>query len=255
MSNVRLVSISHPVGIDGVTTAEEFIAYAARVSNPSNQINSETAPRLLKYLVKNKHWSPFEMVSLTLEIKTTRDIGRQILRHRSFSFQEFSQRYAAVNDAFEFRETRLQDQKNRQNSIESSDRVLDDIWKEAQETVQTVCRNAYDLALKNGIAKEQARVVLPEGMTKSTMYMAGTLRSWIHYCELRMANGTQKEHRQIALDSWGIILGQFPSLSAILEDDVKAGEKKAAPSYNDTVYKMPLNYSGVDFRIVSGDTN
>lgn len=227
MSEVKLSAISYPVGIEGVTTAEEFIAYAARVSNPANQMNTETAPRLLKYLVKNKHWSPFEMVSLTLEIKTTRDIGRQILRHRSFSFQEFSQRYAEVNDAFEFRETRLQDQKNRQNSITTNDRVLDDIWKEAQDTVQTVCRNAYDLALKNGIAKEQARVVLPEGMTKSTMYMAGSLRSWIHYCELRMGNGTQKEHRDIAVAAWNIILTHFPSLSEILTQSEP--EVKVAP--------------------------
>jgi thymidylate synthase (FAD) len=214
---VKLSAISFPVGIDGVRTAEEFIAYAARVSNPSNQINSETAPKLLKYLVKHKHWSPFEMVSLTLEIKTTRDIGRQILRHRSFSFQEFSQRYAEVNDSFEFRETRLQDQKNRQNSIETSDTFLDEAWKDAQVAVQVACRNAYELALKNGIAKEQARVVLPEGMTKSTMYMAGSLRSWIHYCELRRSNGTQKEHREIAIDAWNIILEQFPSLSEVLD--------------------------------------
>jgi thymidylate synthase (FAD) len=227
MSEVKLAAMSYPVGIEGVNSAEEFIAYAARVSNPANQMNTVTASKLLKYLVKNKHWSPFEMVSLTLEIKTTRDIGRQILRHRSFSFQEFSQRYAEVNDSFEFRETRLQDQKNRQNSIETKDQTLDDIWKDAQEQVQRVCRKAYDVALQNGIAKEQARVVLPEGMTKSTMYMAGSLRSWIHYCELRMGNGTQKEHRDIAIAAWNIILTHFPSLSEVLSDETP--EIKVAP--------------------------
>ncbi len=218
MSSVKLVSISKPIGIDGVNTAEEFIAYAARVSNPGNQINNETAPKLLKYLAKHSHWSPFEMVSITLEIKTTRDIGRQILRHRSFSFQEFSQRYAAVTDQFENREARLQDQKNRQNSITiDPESKLHSAWEAMQKDVQQICGAHYKNALEMGIAKEQARALLPEGMTMSTMYMAGTLRSWIHYCELRCSNGTQKEHMDIANQAWKIILNEFPSLSEVLD--------------------------------------
>lgn len=215
MSNVKLIAITKPC-IDGVNTAEEFIAYCARVSNPSNQINNETAPKLLKYLATNKHWSPFEQVSLTVEIKTTRDIGRQILRHRSFTFQEFSQRYAAVTESFEFREARLQDQKNRQNSIKTEDEKLSSAWNKMQLDVQQIIRSHYDNALQMGIAKEQARALLPEGMTKSTMYMTGTLRSFIHYCELRCANGTQLEHQEIANKIWEIILKEFPSLDHIL---------------------------------------
>lgn len=216
MSEVKLVAISVP-RIEGISTAEEFIAYAARVSNPGNQINNETAPKLLSYLVKHSHWSPFEMVSICLEIKTTRDIGRQILRHRSFSFQEFSQRYAAVTDGFEFREARLQDQKNRQNSIAVDDVELEKQWARKQFGVQDYAREAYQWALDNGIAKEQARAVLPEGMTCSTMYMNGTLRSWIHYCNLRCSHGTQKEHMQIAQEAWKLIIKEFPSLEGILE--------------------------------------
>lgn len=216
MSEVKLVAVTQP-RIEGVNTAEEFVAYCARVSNPSNQINSETAPKLLKYLAKHKHWSPFEMVSLTVSISTTRDIGRQILRHRSFSFSEFSQRYAVVQDQFEMRECRTQDTKNRQNSNSTDDEVLKQIWDTAQETVASVCKNAYDLAIEKGIAKEQARALLPEGMTKSTMYMTGSLRSFIHYCELRAANGTQKEHQVIAKDIWKLIVEEFPSLVSILE--------------------------------------
>jgi thymidylate synthase (FAD) len=219
MSEVKLVAITHPVGIEGVNTAEQFIAYAARVSNPGNQINNSTAPKLLKYLAKHSHWSPFEMVSLTLEIKTTRDIGRQILRHRSFSFQEFSQRYAAVTDQFETREARLQDQKNRQNSITiDPDSKMHAAWEAMQKDVQQICGSHYKNALEMGIAKEQARVLLPEGMTQSTMYMAGTLRSWLHYCDLRRSNGTQKEHMDIADKAWKVILAEFPSLEEVLTD-------------------------------------
>lgn len=215
MSEVKIVAVTVP-RIEGISTAEEFIAYAARVSNPGNQINNETAPKLLRYLAKHSHWSPFEMVSVCMEIKTTRDIGRQILRHRSFSFQEFSQRYAIVADQLEFREARLQDEKNRQNSIETDDATIHSAWKTAQEEVAKVAQDAYDWALKRGIAKEQARAVLPEGMTRSTMYMNGTLRSWIHYCGLRGSHGTQKEHMEIAKQAWELILVEFPSLSEIL---------------------------------------
>lgn len=215
MSEVKLVAVTVP-RVEGITTAEEFIAYAARVSNPGNQINNETAPKLLKYLAKHSHWSPFEMVSVCMEIKTTRDIGRQILRHRSFSFQEFSQRYAEVNDSFEYRDARLQDHKNRQNSIQTDDTKLAAAWQEIQQNVQDICGTHYRNALQLGIAKEQARAILPEGMTRSTMYMNGTLRSWIHYCDLRGSNGTQMEHMEIAKKSWDIILVEFPSLSEIL---------------------------------------
>lgn len=188
-----------------------LVAYCARVSNPANQMNTETNERLLQYLIRNKHWSPFEMVSVCLEIETTRDIARQILRHRSFSFQEFSQRYANVaemGEMFEIREARLQDTKNRQNSIENADRNLTDLWKYHQENVLNAAESAYVWAIANGIAKEQARCVLPEGNTKSRMYMNGTLRSWLHYIDLRSANGTQKEHQDIAKEC-GKIIGQL----------------------------------------------
>ena len=216
MSEVKIVAVTQPL-IDGVTTAEEFIAYAARVSNPGNQINTETAPKLLKYLAKHKHWSPFEMVSICMEIKTTRDIGRQILRHRSFSFQEFSQRYAEVTEDFELRQARLQDTKNRQNSLQTGDAALHAEWLIYQDDLAKHARETYKWAIINGIAKEQARAVLPEGMTRSTMYMNGTLRSWIHYCELRCGNGTQKEHQEIAIAAWNLILEKFPSLSEVLD--------------------------------------
>jgi len=171
----------------------------------------------LKYLVKNKHWSPFEMVHVVMEIETTRDIARQILRHRSFSFQEFSQRYAAVQEMSEPREARMQDDKNRQNSIETDDDEIKDHWKYWQEEVLHTADLAYDWAIANGIAKEVARSVLPEGLTMSRLYMSGTLRSWIHYCELRMGNGTQKEHRLIAEECWEQIVKKFPSLKNVLE--------------------------------------
>lgn len=193
---------------------EEFIAYTARVSNPSNQHNTLTAPKLLKYLIAHKHWSPFEMVSVTMDIETTRDIAHQIVRHRSFSFQEFSQRYAdpTKDMGFETREARLQDVKNRQNSIETDDDDLHYQWLLQQRTVTTAANNAYKLAIELGIAKEQARAVLPEGLTKTRLYMSGTLRSWIHYIDVRAEEGTQKEHREVALAAQKEILQQFPSL-------------------------------------------
>lgn len=217
MNRVELVAMTKPM-IEGVETAEQFIAYCARVSNPSNQLNNDTAEKLLTYCVKNKHWSIFETVNIVMQIETTRDIGRQILRHRSFSFQEYSQRYAAVAEMSEPREARLQDQKNRQNSIETDNEKLTEVWEAYQRNVIRYAQSTYDWAIKNGIAKEQARVILPEGLTMSRMYMSGSLRSWIHYCELRMANGTQKEHRLIAEQCWNIITDQFPSLKNVLEN-------------------------------------
>ena len=198
---VRLVSYSQPAGeIEGLENVEDLVAYCARVSNPSNQLNSETSSRLLQYLAKHKHWSPFEMASACLEIETTRDIARQILRHRSFSFQEFSQRYADPTQDLDFvlREARLQDEKNRQNSVETDDKKLQEEWIRHQKAVINTARDAYAWAIENGIAKEQARAVLPEGNTVSRLYMNGSIRSWIHYIELRAANGTQKEHIEIA---------------------------------------------------------
>ena len=229
MNNVKLVGITHPQiripvedaepGTFTLLSPESFIAYVARVSNPANQNNVETSERLLKYLVKNKHWSPFEMVHIVMEIQTTRDIGRQILRHRSFSFQEFSQRYAEVQEMSEPREARLQDTKNRQNSIETDNNDLQNSWNLVQNEMLLAAKTYYEWAIKNGIAKELARAVLPEGLTMSRMYMSGSLRSWIHYCELRMANGTQKEHRELATQCWNIITEQFPSLKNVLENN------------------------------------
>ena len=208
--NVKLISYSQ--GADGKNLLDQ-IAYAARVSNPANQNNSDTSEKLVRYLINNQHWSPLEMVSLTLEIETTRDIARQILRHRSFSFQEFSQRYADASQlGFEVRDARLQDTKNRQNSIETDNDYLKDRWEEEQLAVRMRIEQAYKWALDNGIAKEQARAVLPEGMTKSRMYMAGTLRSWVHYIQLRSANGTQKEHQEVALACALVIEPVFPMI-------------------------------------------
>ena len=211
---VRLIGYTQPpenlVGLDDL---QDIVAYCARVSNPSNQINSKTAPKLLDYLIKNKHWSPFEMCSATLEVETTRDIARQFLRHRSFSFQEFSQRYADINSfdsSFVIREARLQDQKNRQNSIENNDKKLSLEWEAKQTKVIKEAKAAYDWAIKNGIAKEQARAVLPEGNTISKLYVNGTLRSWIHYIELRSANGTQLEHMELAREIGKVITKIFP---------------------------------------------
>ena len=192
--------------------AQGLIAYCARVSNPANQENSET-DKLLSYMIRNQHWSPFEMVNVVMEIETTRDIARQILRHRSFSFQEFSQRYAEVTEMHPPREARLQDTKNRQNSIEVDDEELQGLWDDIQLNLLLDAEEAYKWAIENGIAKEQARVVLPEGLTMSRMYMNGTLRSWMHYVELRCGNGTQKEHREIAEACKEILVKEFPVLS------------------------------------------
>ena len=196
---------------------QDLVAYCARVSNPSNQSNSETTDRLLRYLIKNQHWSPFEMVNVCLEITTTRDIARQILRHRSFSFQEFSQRYAdPVKELnFVFREARLQDTKNRQNSIKTDDTMLQARWDNIQADVIQAAKDAYTWAIENGIAKEQARAVLPEGLTESRLYMNGTVRSWIHYISLRKENGTQKEHADIALACAEVISKVFPLIKRL----------------------------------------
>jgi thymidylate synthase (FAD) len=217
---VSLVSYSQPTAefqIQGIDNAQELIAYCARVSNPSNQFNTETSDKLLRYLVKHQHWSPLEMVSACLEITTTRDIARQILRHRSFSFQEFSQRYADPTQDLNFvlREARLQDPKNRQNSVElelntPDARRLAMEWEKAQTRVKLAAIEAYNFAVASGIAKEQARAVLPEGMIESRLYMNGTLRSWIHFIELRSANGTQKEHQEVARACAGAIAAIFP---------------------------------------------
>lgn len=203
-------------GIKQNLTPNEFIAYCARVSNPANQNNTQTAQKLVNYLIRNEHWSPFEMVHVTMEIKTTRDIGRQILRHRSFAFQEFSQRYAEVVDFAPTRELRLQDAKNRQNSILVEDHDFSYGWEKAQESVKIAALSAYKHALEKGVAKEQARALLPEGLTMSTMYMAGSLRSWLHYIKLRAGNGTQKEHMDIAIKARDIIVKEFPSCSEYL---------------------------------------
>jgi thymidylate synthase (FAD) len=215
-----MVSFSAPTQefIDeGIDDVQQLVAFCARVSNPSNQNNKDTSEKLIRYLIKHQHWSPLEMTSMCLEIETTRDIARQILRHRSFSFQEFSQRYADPTKdlAFVGREARLQDTKNRQNSVEldltnANDRELNNIWQEKQQAVINAAKEAYTWAVTNGIAKEQARAVLPEGNTVSRMYMNGTLRSWIHYIQLRSANGTQKEHREIALKCAEVIATVFP---------------------------------------------
>jgi len=215
---VELIAVSKPE-VDGINTAEELVAYCARVSNPSNQVSNQNVDKLIRYCIKNQHWSIFEMVNITISISTTRDIARQILRHRSFAFQEFSQRYADPTKdlGFEIREARLQDTKNRQNSIESDDKELQDKWNLMQQALINNAENAYNWAINNGIAKEQARAVLPEGNTQSRMYMNGTLRSWIHYCELRRSNGTQKEHMEIADECWKIIAEKFPQVAAALE--------------------------------------
>jgi thymidylate synthase (FAD) len=218
MSQVSLVALSKPSAETGCVSAEELIAYAARVSNPSNQKNKETAGKLVRYLIRENHWSPLEMVHMTLEIKTTRDIARQILRHRSFSFQEFSQRYAESTLFTKNREARLQDTKNRQNSIEVDDEHIHHEWLHAQSRVLWMAEKEYKAALEMGIAKEQARALLPEGLTNTTMYMAGSLRSWIHYCELRRGNGTQKEHMEVADKCWDIIGVHFPDIVKALEE-------------------------------------
>jgi len=208
---IELISYSQPESYFAENMTE-LVAFCARVSNPSNQSNKDTSEKLIRYLVKNQHWSPLEMVSMCLEIETTRDIARQILRHRSFSFQEFSQRYADPTQELDFvtREARLQDTKNRQNSIEVDDQLLQNEWYRAQQRVIYAAKREYEWAIANGIAKEQARAVLPEGLTVSRLYMNGTLRSWIHYIQLRSENGTQKEHKEIALKCAEIIAKVFP---------------------------------------------
>lgn len=218
MSNVYLVALSKPSAITDCHTAEELVAYTARVSNPANQSNKETAGRLVKYLIRESHWSPFEMVHLTMGIETTRDISRQILRHRSFSFQEFSQRYAISENFTISREARLQDTKNRQNSISTNDDGLQATFTEAQRKVLAEASKAYDHCLKMGIAKEQARALLPEGLTKSRMYMNGTIRSWIHYIDLRSANGTQKEHMEIARECAKALEPVFPMITEFVHE-------------------------------------
>jgi thymidylate synthase (FAD) len=213
--NVRLVSYSQPTGEFrdmGIADAQELIAYCARVSNPTNQLNTESSEKLIRYLVRHQHWSPLEMVSACCEITTTRDIARQILRHRSFSFQEFSQRYADPTQDLSFvcREARLQDAKNRQNSIEVDDQLLQNEWYRAQQRVIYAAQREYEWAIANGIAKEQARAVLPEGLIESRLYMNGTLRSWIHFIELRSGHGTQKEHMEVAQACAKVIATVFP---------------------------------------------
>ena len=218
--NVKLVSYSTPSPeweAEGLNNLQDLIAFCAKVSNPSAQINSATSEKLLNYLVKHQHWSPFEMVSACLEIETTRDIAHQIVRHRSFSFQEFSQRYAdpkEMGDMFEYAEARLQDTKNRQNSIPTENVQLIHEWTDVQDQVIAATKKAYDWAIENGIAKEQARKVLPEGLTKTRLYMNGTIRSWIHYIDLRGANGTQLEHMHIAHACAEVIAKIFPNVTS-----------------------------------------
>ena len=221
--NVKLLSYSQPADEFrdmGISDAQELIAYCARVSNPSNQLNTYTSEKLIRYLVRHQHWSPLEMVSACIEITTTRDIARQILRHRSFSFQEFSQRYADPTKdlAFVTREARLQDPKNRQNSVEVDDQLLQNEWYRAQQRVIYAAQREYEWAIANGIAKEQARAVLPEGLIESRLYMNGTLRSWIHFIELRSGNGTQKEHQLIALACAKVISTIFPMSESLVQN-------------------------------------
>ena len=227
--DARLISYSQPVrhihsgepGIMGLENIQDIVAYCARVSNPSNQANTKTTPKLLEYLIKHKHWSPFEMASACIEITTTRDIARQLLRHRSFSFQEFSQRYADVRDLdgeLVIRKARLQDPKNRQNSVITADTNLHIAWEQHQRNVWNAAMKAYEWAIDNGIAKEQARAVLPEGNTVSRLYVNGTIRSWIHYIELRSANGTQKEHMDLAVSVAEAISKIYPNISNFIEE-------------------------------------
>ena len=227
--HARLLSHSQPVrhvhsgepGIMGLENIQDLVAYCARVSNPSNQSNTKTTPKLLEYLIKHKHWSPFEMASACIEITTTRDIARQLLRHRSFSFQEFSQRYADPNEmenTFVTRDCRLHDTKNRQNSINTDNEYLIERWEEEQLKVIEQSKRAYKWAIDNGIAKEQARAVLPEGNTVSRLYVNGTIRSWIHYIELRSANGTQKEHMDLAKATAEAISKIYPNISNFIQE-------------------------------------
>lgn len=215
MNKVSLVCVSKP-SAHICESIEQLVAYMARVSNPYNQQEVETSGRLIRYLIENEHWSPFEMVSMTLEINTTRDIARQMLRHRSFSFQEFSQRYAVSSD-FTPREARMQDNKNRQSSLKCEDKELAETWNMKQVAHIREVQKLYNWALEHGIAREQARAILPEGNTASKLYMAGTLRSWIHYCQLRIGNGTQKEHAEIAKECWKFVKQHFPQIADLYE--------------------------------------
>ena len=221
-AKVSLVGMTKPSAATDCHTAGDLIAYAARVSNPANQNNTKTSKRLLQYLIKEQHWSPFEMVSVTMEITTTRDISRQILRHRSFSFQEFSQRYAVSESFSTKREARKQHPTNRQLSERDSDvskqAKAQEVFNEMQAEVARVAKDHYEMALNTGIAKEQARALLPEGLTETTLYMAGTLRSWIHYCELRRGHGTQKEHMQVADLCWEVLKTHFGEICAAVEE-------------------------------------
>jgi thymidylate synthase (FAD) len=214
--SVRLISYSQPPESEQNLTAQELVAFCARVSNPSNQYNNETADQLIVYLIKNKHWSPLEMVSVCIEVNTTRDIARQMLRHRSFSFQEFSQRYADPTKELNFvtREARLQDSKNRQNSIDIDDLMLQSAWELKQQAIIQRAKDVYTWAIENGIAKEQARAILPEGLTESRLYVNGTLRSWIHYIQLRTDASTQKEHRKVAFECSKVISAVFPLIDS-----------------------------------------
>jgi thymidylate synthase (FAD) len=216
--NVVMLALTKPLpNAAGPLNSEQWLAYIARISNPKNQTNLDTSAKLLGYLAKNQHWSPFEMIQIVMQIETTRDIARQILRHRSFSFQEFSQRYADPTElGFEYKEARIQDKTNRQSSNPTNDKDLKLDWETQQELVKRQAVDAYNWAIGKGIAKEQARAVLPEGMMMSRLYMAGSLRSWIHYCQLRCANGTQKEHAEIAKECWKLISKEFPSLSNLV---------------------------------------
>jgi thymidylate synthase (FAD) len=223
LMKAKLIGYTQPAAyaVDGVKDVQDLIAYCAKVSNPTGQMNLETSAKLLKYLIKHKHWSPFEMASATIEVETTRDIARQLLRHRSFSFQEFSQRYADPQDmenSFVLRDARLQDLSNRQNSIDADDVELDRAWKMKQAMIIHEVKIAYKWAIENGIAKEQARVVLPEGNTVSRLYVNGTIRSWIHYVELRSANGTQKEHMELAREIGYSITRIFPMINEFIND-------------------------------------
>ena len=219
----KLIGFTQPASgsVEGLQDVQDLVAYCAKVSNPKGQMNLETSERLLAYLIKHKHWSPFEMASATIEVETTRDIARQFLRHRSFAFQEFSQRYAdpgSMDETFEVREARMQDEKNRQNSIECEDDNIKERWEEEQLNVILKAKEAYDWAIDNGIAKEQARAVLPEGNTKSRLYANGTIRSWIHYVELRSANGTQKEHMELAREIGCAIHAIFPMIEDFINE-------------------------------------
>lgn len=217
MHSARIVAYTQPTA--ATLNPGQFVAFVARVSNPANQMSHESAPRLLRYLVRNRHWSPFEMAHVVMEITTTRDIARQILRHRSFSFQEFSQRYAdpTIDLGFAPREARLQDHANRQNSTATADEPTRLQWSQMQADIIGMVSEYYRQAIGMGIAKEQARAILPEGLTVSRLYMAGSLRSWMHYCELRTGNGTQAEHQAVAADAWEKLVDLYPDIIDAME--------------------------------------